>query len=369
MSIQVPFVDLKAQYQQVKAEVKKAIDQVLETCQFIQGEFTEQFENNFCKAHGAPFGIGCANGTSAITAALRAMNIGPGDEVITVNNSFFATAEGIAEVGAKIVLVDCKHSTYGIDPELVEQAVNEKTKAIIPVHLYGNSCEMDKIVNIAQKYNLKIMEDCAQAHLAKFKDQAVGTFGEAGTFSFYPGKNLGAYGDAGFITVTNKELDTLVRMHVNHGRIDKYEHQFLASNFRMDGIQAAILDIKLKYLRDWTNKRIAAAKKYDEKLKNAGFKVLEIEKNGECVYHLYVVEVSNRDEVSKALKEVGVSTGVHYPTPLHMQPALKFLGHKEKDFPVSYESAGRILSLPIFPEITDQQINHVMENFLKVAKR
>lgn len=368
MSIQVPFVDLKIQYQELKNEIQEAVNEVFESCQFIQGNYAQQFEKNFCEVHGAKYGVGCSNGTSAITAALRAMNIGPGDEVITASNTFFATVEGIHEVGAKIILVDCKPDTYGIDPQKVEEVINEKTKAIIPVHLYGNTCDMDQITALAKKYNLQILEDCAQAHLAKYNNQAVGTFGATGIFSFYPGKNLGAYGDAGFITATSEDLETKLRMHVNHGRIGKYEHEFLASNFRMDGVQAAILDVKLKRLKKWTELRQNVAKFYDSKLRDRGFKIIEIEPKGECVYHLYIVEVENRDEVSKALKDKGVATGVHYPIPLHQQPALNFLNLKDEMFPISTNSAKRILSLPIFPEITEEQRNHVIDCFLEVAR-
>ncbi|MEE3078572.1 MAG: DegT/DnrJ/EryC1/StrS family aminotransferase [Bdellovibrionota bacterium] len=366
--MKVPFLDLEAQYNKIKPEVLKAIEDVLDTRQFIQGSICEDFSKKFLEIHGGNYGVGCSNGTSAITISLRALDIKPGDEVITVANTFFATVEAIAEVGATPILVDCLPDTYGIDTEQIKAKINSKTKAIIPVHLYGNPAQMDEIMKIAEDNNLKVIEDCAQAHLASLNGQAVATFGDAGTFSFYPGKNLGAYGDAGFVLTKDEELQTLVTMHLNHGRIKKYEHDFLAGNYRMDGIQAAVLGVKLKYISDWTEKRITVAKKYDEVLKAKGFKVTEVKENAKCSYHLYVVEVSNRKEVMSALKEVNIGTGVHYPIPMHMQPACSHLGYKKGDFPVSEAAAERIVSLPICPELTDEQIQYVLDNFLKVAK-
>ncbi|WP_419168989.1 DegT/DnrJ/EryC1/StrS family aminotransferase [Halobacteriovorax sp.] len=363
--MKIPFLDLEQQYESIKSEIKESINNVLDNRNFINGPETKSFEKNFLEVHGAKYGKGCSNGTSAITIALRSLNIGPGDEVITATNTFFATIEAIAEVGAKIVLVDCDADTYSICPKHVQEVVNEKTKAIIPVHLYGNPCDMDAITKIANEHNLYIIEDCAQAHLASFKGQAVGTFGEAGSFSFYPGKNLGAYGDAGFTICNSPELEKKISMHINHGRTLKYEHEFLAGNYRIDEIQSAILNVKTKYIAEWTQKRIEAAKYYDSKLSDK-FKVIKRLDDVKAVYHLYVIEVENRDKVLKSLKEAGISCGIHYPIPLHLQPACKQLGYKLGDFPVAEESSKRLLSIPIFPEITREQQDFVIENLLKI---
>lgn len=360
----VPFLDLKAQYLSIKSEIHKAIDDVLESQHFIQGPFAEKFEQNFLKVHGGNYGVGCANGTSAITVALRALGITHGDEVITVANTFFATVEAICEVGGKPVFVDCDPQTYNMNVAQVEKLITPRTKAIMPVHLYGNPSDMNAICKIAEKHNLKVIEDCAQAHLASINAKAVGTFGDAGTFSFYPGKNLGAYGDAGFILSSDSEVHNLIKMHVNHGRTKKYEHDFMAGNFRIDGIQAAILNVKLKYINDWTEKRIKAAHFYDQHFKSSGIKVINVLPGHKCVYHIYLIEVPNRDEIASKLAQEGIQTGVHYPIPLHLQPACKFLNYQNGDFPVAENSAKRILSLPIFAEITEEQQLHVI-NVLK----
>lgn len=364
----IPFVDLKAQYRSIEGEVKDAINEVLDSMKFVQGDYEKKFSSEFCDVHGSKHAVGCSNGTSAITVALRTLGVGPGDEVITVANSFFATPEAIVEVGAVPVFVDCVDETYSIDVQAVESKINDKTKAIIPVHLYGNPADMKSLMAIAQKYHLKVIEDCAQAHLARIDGKAVGTFGDFGTFSFYPGKNLGAYGDAGAVITQEEELLKTATMHINHGRIKKYEHDFCAGNFRMDGIQAAVLSVKAKYISDWTKARQKAAKMYDEILGPKGFKILKSLPGHECVYHLYPVEVANRQEVMAHLKDKKIGHGIHYPIPLHMQPALKYLGYKEGDFPVSERSASHMVSLPIFPEITQEQIQLVCEEFLKVAK-
>lgn len=363
--MQVPFLDLKAQYDSIKTEIKNAIDEVLESQNFIQGPNVESFEKNFLKVHGGHFGVGCSNGTSAITVALRALGIGAGDEVITQANTFFATVEAIYEVGATPVLVDCDPETYNINVNLIEAKINSKTKAIIPVHLYGNPCDMPAIMAIAKKFNLKVIEDCAQAHLASINNKAVATFGDAGTFSFYPGKNLGAYGDAGFIISKDNNLNNLMKMHVNHGRTKKYEHDFMAGNFRMDGIQGAILDVKTKYISNWTDKRIEAAKYYDDAFIKAGIKIIKVLPTHKAVYHLYIVEVENRELVMKRLSELGVQTGIHYPVPMHLQPACAYLGYKMGDFPHAENAANKILSIPIFPEITRKQQDYVVESLLK----
>ncbi len=364
----IQFVDLDAQYQSIKGEIQNAINGILETKDFIHGKSVDAFSKNFAKAQGSKYSVGAANGTSAITVALRALNVQPGDEVITVANSFFATPEAIAEVYAKPVFVDCEADTYSIDVKLIEAKITKKTRAIIPVHLYGNAVDMDALMKIATKHNIPVIEDCAQGHLAAWNGRGAGTFGHMGTFSFYPGKNLGAYGDAGSITVQDEDLYKLVSMHVNHGRTKKYEHDFCAGNFRMDGMQAAILDVKLKYLDGWTKKRQELAAHYEAILKPHGFKTITVRKEAKCVYHIYLVEVSNRDEVMDHFKKMDIHCGVHYPIPLHFQPALKHLEHKKGDFPVTEKASERILSLPMYAELTKGEVEQVCAELIKVAK-
>ena len=364
----IHFVDLDAQYQSIKEDIRQAIDGILESKDFIHGKSVEKFSKNFAQAQGSKYSVGASNGTSAITVALRALGVQPGDEVITVANSFFATPEAIAEVYAKPVFVDCEADTYSIDVKQIEAKITSKTKAIIPVHLYGNPADMEALMKVAKKHNIPVIEDCAQAHLATWNGKGAGTFGDCGTFSFYPGKNLGAYGDAGAITVQDDKLHQLVAMHVNHGRTKKYEHDFCAGNFRMDGIQAAVLDVKLKHLNDWTEMRRELAAHYESILKPQGFKTITVRKEAKCVYHIYLVEVSNRDEVMEHFKKMDIQCGVHYPIPLHMQPALKHLEHKMGDFPVTEKASERILSLPMYAELTKSEVEKVCQELIKVAK-
>jgi dTDP-4-amino-4,6-dideoxygalactose transaminase len=362
----IPFVDLDAQYNSIKPAIKEAIDGILETKDFIHGKSVEKFSREFALAHGCKHVIGCANGTSALTVAFRALGIGAGDEVITVANSFFATPEAIAEVGATPVFVDCREDNYGIDVSKIEAAITSKTKAIVPVHLYGHPVDMTAVMAIARKHNLKVVEDCAQAHLAKWRGQAVGTFGDAGTFSFYPGKNLGAYGDAGAIITQDDTLAANLAMQVNHGRTKKYEHDFLAGNFRMDGIQAAVLSVKLAHLAKWTEARRRIAARYDGALKGK-LKTIESHPDAHNVYHVYLVEVSNRDAVMAHFKSQEIQCGVHYPIPLHLQPALAHLGVKRGSFAVSEKCSDRILSLPMYAELTDAMVDRVCAELLKVG--
>lgn len=366
--MKIPFMDLDAQFRSLEAPLRTAIDEILVNKAFIQGPATEKFNKAFLAAHGGAYGIGCSNGTSAITVALRALNIGPGDEVLVPNHTFFGTVEPIAEVGAKPVLVEIDEKWRQMDLKDAARKVTKKTKAIIPVHLYGLAEPMDQVMAFAKEHGLKVIEDCAQAHLAKWKGQAVGTFGEFGTFSFYPGKNLGAFGDAGFILTQEQKHFEFVRRYINHARTDKYLHEFFGGNFRMDGLQGAVLAVKVPKLAEWSERRRDLAKAYDEQLSTKGFRVLNPRPESTPVYHLYVVEVANRDEVMKGLDQAGIGYGVHYPVPLNCQPALASLGYKKGQFPVSEAFAERILSMPFYPEMKPEQMQYVCQHFLKVAK-
>ena len=364
----IPFMDLEAQNINLAPELEKAIADVIASRHFIQGPALERFNRNFLKLHGGRYGTGCSNGTSAITIALRALNIGPGDEVLVPNHTFFGTLEPIVEVGARPVLIEIDNVYKQIDLVDAARKVTKATKAIIPVHLYGVPEPMDQIMKFASDHSLRVIEDCAQAHLAKWAGQAVGTFGDIATFSFYPGKNLGAFGDAGFILTQDAAHFEFIKKYIDHGRSEKYLHNMFAGNFRMDGIQAAVLDVKLGRLAEWTSQRRELAQTFDELLAPRGFKVLRVRPEATAVYHLYVVEVQNRDEVMEHFKKLNIGCGIHYPVTMNNQPALKTLGYRKGEFPVSENMVERILSLPFFPGMTAAQVSTVTEEFFKVAR-
>lgn len=357
--MKVPFLDLKAQYEPIKNEIHVALDKVMEKTAFVLGDAVKSFEQAFAAHHGAKHCVAVSSGTAALHVALLAMGIGPGDEVIVPANTFIATAEAVSHCGARPAFVDASEADYCIDPEKIEAAITDKTKAIVPVHLYGQPAEMARVLAVADKHGLPVLGDCAQAHDAEYKGRKVGTFGRAGAFSFYPGKNLGAYGEGGAVVTDDDELAERVRMLRDHGSARKYYHDFVGYNYRMHGFQGAVLAVKLKYLVEWTDQRRRAAAKYREALADLPV-VLPPEKDHvRHVYHLFVVRVRNRDAVMAALKEKGVATGIHYPIPLHMTGAYSPLGYKEGDFPVSERLGGEVLSLPIYPELTDEMIEHV----------
>ena len=364
----IPFVDLAAQYADIKDEVSAAIARVIEAQAFIQGPYVKQFETEFCAAHGAPHGVGCSNGTAAIQLALQALGVGPGDEVITVPNTFFATAEAIVQVGATPVFVDIDPRTHGIDGTAIEAAVTSRTRAILPVHLYGNPCDMDAVMAVAARHRLVVIEDAAQAHLAVYRGRFAGTIGDAGTFSFYPGKNLGAYGDAGFVFSRAAEVDETIRKLLDHGRSGKYEHDTMGANNRMDGIQAAVLSVKLRHLADWTRTRRAHAALYAELLEGSGATLVQPTEGAEPARHLLVVEVGNRDEVAEHLRRDGIATGIHYPLPLHLQPALAFLDLPAGSFLVTERASKRILSLPICGSLRSDQVERIAERVRESAR-
>src|SRR5208283_3486756 len=362
--MQIQLVDLNAQYQTIKEEIDAAIAEVVAKSSFIGGPFVKKFESSFAQFCDAEHCIGVGNGTDAIFIALKAMDIGQGDEVITVANTFIATAEAISQTGARVVFVDINPKTYNINVAKIEEKVNPRTKAIVVVHLYGQPADMDPILDIARRYHLKVIEDSAQAHGAVYKGRMIGSIGDVACFSFYPGKNLGAYGDAGAIVTNDEEVAVRARMFANHGRIDKYDHEQEGVNSRLDGLQAAILNVKLKHLPEWTEKRRRNAFLYDRYLRNIDL-ILPVEMNGvKSVYHLYVVRVRNgiREKLQWHLKSKGVSTGIHYPIALPKLKAYSYLNHSPEDFPEAERASGEIISLPMYPELQESQIEYIAES-------
>jgi dTDP-4-amino-4,6-dideoxygalactose transaminase len=361
----VPFVDLKAQYQSIKEEMDTAIQNVINDAAFIKGKYLAAFEENFAKFVGVPYCVGVGNGTDAIYIALKALGIKEGDEVITAANTFIATSESITLAGARVVFVDCHPDTYNIDADKIEAKITDKTKAIVPVHLFGHPADMDPIMEIAKKHNLKIIEDCAQAHGARYKGKSIGTFGHLATFSFFPGKNLGAYGDGGAVVTSDEELAKNVRMIANHGRIDKFGHRFEGINSRLDGLQAAILDVKLKYLDQWNQRRRQVAEMYNEGLKDVA-DVPAVSNDVQHVYHLYVARVPDRDGIKKKLAEKGIASGIHYPTALPYLEAYNYLNHTPEDFPVAHKYQDLILSLPIHGSMRDDEVKYVIDELKNI---
>ncbi len=373
--MKIPLIDLKDQYLSIKLEIDQAIQEVLDSTSFILGEMVERFEQEFAEYCQAKYAVGVGNGTDALHLSLRACGVVKGDEVITVPNTFIATVEAITIAGARPAFVDIDPKTYNMDPGRLEEYIKlrlqdaggkNKLKAIIPVHLYGQPADMDSISEIAKRYGLKVIEDAAQAHGAEYKGRKVGGLGDVSCFSFYPGKNLGAYGDGGAVVTNDEEIATKVRMLRNHGRFKKYEHQFEGFNSRLDAIQAAILRVKLKYLDDWNRSRRKNAEFYNRSLKDVdGVVEPKVLEGMLPVYHLYVVQIERRDDLQTKLQEVGISTGIHYPIPLHLQPAYSYLGKGKGDFPVAEDTAKGILSLPMFPELTKQQQEYIVEKMKK----
>lgn len=358
--MKIPFVDLKKQYQEIKEEIDKAIFSVLNDGAFIGGKYVQRFEEQFARYVGVRNCVGVGNGTDAIFVALKSLGIKRGDEVITVANSFIATAEAITMTGARVVFVDCDEDYYTINIHNLEKAITPKTKAIIPVHLYGQPADMDAILNMARTYGLFVIEDAAQAHGALYKRKRIGTLGDCACFSFFPGKNLGAYGDAGAIVTNNDEIARNARMFANHGRIAKYDHEFEGINSRLDGLQAAILEVKLRYLEHWTERRREIAKLYNEKLHDF-CTIPKIRQDVRHVYHLYVVTVKEREKLMNFLKEKGISTGIHYPIPIPFLRAYSYLGHEPKDFPVAFSLKDEIVSFPIHGSMTYEQAGYVIK--------
>ena len=356
----VPFVDLKKQYQTIKEEIDEALRSVIENANFILGPSVENFEKKFAEFCGVKYCVGVNSGTAALHLALLAAGIGVGDEVITQPNSFIATAEAVSHTGAKPVFVDINPDTYLMDVSKLEAAITSKTKAIIPVHLYGQVSPMKEILETAKKYNLFVLEDACQAHGATQDGKRVGSFGDAAAFSFYPSKNLGAYGEGGAVVTNNEELAVKIRMLRDHGSSQKYIHNFIGFNMRMEGIQGAVLGIKLQYLDEWNKKRRENAARYFELLQDVPqIKLPVILENNQSNFHLFVIRAERRDDLQKFLKDNGIATGIHYPIPIHLQEAYSTFGWKKGDFPVTEKVADEILSLPMFPEVTEEQILYV----------
>jgi dTDP-4-amino-4,6-dideoxygalactose transaminase len=368
--MKIAFVDLKAQYESIKSEVDTAIREVIAKSAFIGGSYLASFENAFAKLCQVKHCVGVGNGTDALYIALRALDIGAGDEVITVANSFIATSEAITMTGARVVFVDMNPETYNIDVTKIEEKISPRTKAIIPVHLYGRPADMDPILAIAKKHNLRIVEDAAQAHGAVYKARPIGGLGDIAGFSFYPGKNLGAYGDGGAIVTDDDNLAERARMIANHGRMDKYNHKLEGVNSRLDGLQSAILEVKLKHLSEWTEMRRRNARLYNTYLKDSNVATPTEPDDVKAVYHLYVIRVNGgrRNVLQNHLKSHGIATGIHYPIALPNLLAYRYLNHSENDFAQATRASREILSLPMFPELKEAEIAYVAEKIQDFIK-
>ena len=358
----VPFVDLKAQYLSIQGEIDAAIHDIISNTAFIGGKPVNDFEAAFATLYGIEHCISVANGTDSLYIIMTMLGIGQGDEVITVANSWISSSETISQTGAKPVFVDIDPDYYSLNEQLLEAAITSKTKAIMPVHLHGQSVNMDEIIRIANKYNLPVIEDCAQSHFSEFKEKRVGTFGIAASFSFYPGKNLGAYGDAGAIITNDTDLAEKCKMYARHGALKKHEHQIEGVNSRLDGLQAAILSAKLPHILEWTAARIKCADIYNQLLSGISSIVTpKRRENTKHSYHLYVIRAENRDDLAQYLKACNIETAIHYPTALPNLKAYAYLGHGSDDFPIATAYQSQILSLPIYPELTIAQMEYVAD--------
>jgi dTDP-4-amino-4,6-dideoxygalactose transaminase len=358
----VPFVDLKAQYLSLKSEIDPAIQSVINETAFIGGKYVESFEKAYAEKYGTKHCISCANGTDAIYVTLKALGIGMGDEVITVANSWISTSETISQTGARPVFVDIDEY-FHIDPAQIEAKITPKSKAIIPVHIFGQPVDIGAVKEICDRHNLFLIEDCAQSHFATSRGGRTGTFGIAGTFSFYPGKNLGAYGDAGAIITDDDDFARKARLFANHGSLQKHIHEIEGINSRLDSIQAVVLQAKLKHIDDWNRARNSHALKYNALLGGLdGVACPKLRPETFHIFHLYVIRAARRDDLAAFLKDKGVFTGIHYPTALPFMPAYRYLGHKPSDFPAAHKCQGEILSLPMYPELTDGQIAYVTDS-------
>jgi dTDP-4-amino-4,6-dideoxygalactose transaminase len=364
--MKIPLVNLERLHQELRAEIDAAIAEVINSGQYINGAQVKEFEKNFALASGLRYMIGCANGTDAIAVLLKALGLGPGAEVIVPTLTFIATAEAVTAVGARARFADISADNYCLDFNALPKAITARTKAVLAVNLHGNPAHLAELRDICRERKIFLLEDSAQAHLAKVENQPVGSFGLAATFSFFPGKNLGALGDAGAIGTNDEALAMKLAKLVNHGRLRKYEHDIEGYNMRMDTLQAAVLDVKLKHLAAWTEKRRARADRYAKLLSGLPVILPYKKENVYNVYHLYVIRVKNRDKVLRYLQENGVEAGIHYPLPLHLQPAYKYLGYQKGDFPIAEKCAEEFLSLPLCPMLTDEEQDYVVQKLKEI---
>lgn len=367
--MKVPFLDLKRQYSAIKKEIDEAVFSVLSNTQFILGPEVKSFEEKVAAYCGTKFAIGVASGTDALLLSLRACGVKLGDEVITASFSFFATAGVISRLGAVPVFVDINPETYNINPDQIEKKITPKTKAIMPVHLFGQCADMDPITDIAKKHNLKIVEDAAQAIGAEYKGEKAGAIGDFGCFSFFPSKNLGGVGDGGMVVTNNPDMAEMVRILRVHGSKPKYYHSVVGYNSRLDTIQAAILSVKLRYLDDWTKKRREHAEVYNSAFKDLDIITPKEESFNYHIYNQYTIAVKNRDELRNYLKEKQVGHDTYYPVPLHLQECYKFLGYKKGDLPVSERKAGEVVSIPIYPELAKEEQEYVISTIKEFVTR
>ena len=358
----VPFLDLKAQLPQIREEIEERFSRIMDNTAFVCGKEVREFEETFAKLHDVKHAVGLSSGTDGNHSALLCCGIGEGDEVILPVNTFIATAEGISITGAKPVFVDVDERTFNMDVDKIEENITSNTKAINPVHLYGQPADLGPIKGIADRYNMLVIEDAAQAHLAEYKDKKVGGIGDVASWSFYPGKNLGAWGEAGALTTNNEELSINAKKIRDHGSGKKYYHDLIGFNYRMSEFQAAVLNVKMKYIEEWTEKRRINAQRYDDRLREVNQVGTPLQmSSAKHVYHLYVIRVPEREKLQEYLKEQGIWTALHYPIPLHLTQAYAHLGYKKGDFPVAEKLSDEILSLPMFPELTEEQIDYVCE--------
>lgn len=358
--MRVHFVDLKAQYNNIKDDILEGITKVIDNTSFILGPQVKEFEEKFAVFSQAKYAVGVASGTDAILLSLKSLGIGPGDEVITAANTFIASVLGISYAGAVPVLVDNDPVTYNIDPTKIEAAITPRTKAIMPIHLYGQMADMDAIMEIAKKHNLKVIEDACQAHGAEYKGCRAGSIGDISCFSFYPGKNLGAYGDGGMVVTNDEDLYQKVKMLRDYGQLKKYHHEIKGYNSRLDSIQAAVLLAKLPHLDKWNENRREVARLYNELLSDTDIFVPVESEECRHIYHLYVIRTKRRDEMLEFLKSKEIFCGIHYPIPIHLQNAYK--EYKKSDLPITEKYAKEILSLPMFPELTEEQVIYIVRN-------
>jgi dTDP-4-amino-4,6-dideoxygalactose transaminase len=357
--VKVPFLDLKAQYHSIKPEIDAAISRVLESSQFVLGDEVAGFEGEFAAYSGVAHGVAVNSGTSALHLAFLAAGIGPGDEVITVPHTFVATVAAIRYTGARAVFVDVDPVTYTMDPAKVEAAITPRTRAVVPVHLYGQPADMDPILEIARRRKLVVVEDAAQAHGARYKGRPVGSMGDLACFSFYPGKNLGAYGEGGLVGTDNEEYALTIRKLRDWGQDRKYHHALAGFNYRMEGMQGAILRVKLRHLEKWTEARRAHARRYRDLLADTGLGLPTEAPGSRHVYHVYAVRTRERESLMKALSDRGIQTGIHYPIPVHLQPAYADNAWTNGSFPHSEKAADEVLSLPMYPEMTEEHLRAV----------